>query len=57
MNIILAGNPVGPQITLSSTVLKTDEVLTYTCIENGDDEDNRLSKLLPGGGIQEIGKS
>ncbi|XP_067945962.1 uncharacterized protein [Watersipora subatra] len=50
-----AGKNVGPRITLSSTVLMTNEELEYTCIEGGDAEDNRLSRVLTDGSIEEFG--
>lgn len=49
-----AGNDVGPQISLSSTVLTTGQSLSYTCIENSDAEDNRLQQIFKNGTIRQM---
>ena len=54
--LFLDGSDVGPQIELSSGLVKDGDTLTYICREGGDDEDNRLAQVMDDGSLIEFGE-
>ena len=55
-HFFLVGNDIGPQITISNSIFEMGDILEYTCIENGDDEKNRLATKFDNGTVVPFGK-